>query len=232
MVRQKHTDEPDKPKKDSTNKYNDLKNAFKEWVREEKSPQWTAVAVAIIAVLLTSIFNLKQGCQNQTTTEADLRAYVAVNRIDTLYYKLPHEMAKISIVNYGKTPARKVVIDYIFEFLGRDTLHHLNLALRSTHLGKDEYIIAPGETYILPVRPTGTGSPDSLRFWKDPLDSLHNERHIYGIITYYDHTNTLRRTVYAFKWEFLTMSYRRVGGMNYFDCDQADPKGDIYTLKP
>ena len=75
----------------------------------------------VIANVILAIGTISTALIMDSSSYNDLRAYVAVNRVDTLHYKLPKEMAKISIVNYGKTPARKVVIDYIFEFLGRDT---------------------------------------------------------------------------------------------------------------
>jgi len=172
--------------------------------------------------------SLWQAWENKKASDDELRAYVAVHTIDTLHYKKTFEMAKISIVNDGKTPARRVTIEYIFEYLARDTLAHLDSVFFPSPAVKNEYSLAPGETYILPVRPTRAGQKDSSLWWNP--DTIHNARHLYGRIVYYDNRDVRHRTIFAFQWEYLTMSYRRVGGMNYFDCDQPDPHGKKYPF--
>ncbi len=182
-----------------------------------------AVTLCLVGVALWQL------CINKAATEDELRAYVAVDGVDTLYFKKPYEMAKISIVNYGKTPARRVTVDYIFEYLSRDTLADVAKLLAVEDPVENEHSLAPGESYILSVRPTGARSRDSANWWKP--DTVHNARHVYGRIIYYDNRNVKHRTLFTFQWEFLSMTYRRMGGMNYFDWDQPDPQGKTYPFK-
>ncbi|HTY09592.1 MAG TPA: hypothetical protein VMF88_00845 [Bacteroidota bacterium] len=181
--------------------------------------------VTICLVITSGI----QTCISKVATDAELRAYVGVSRIDTLYFKKPYEMAKISITNSGKTPAKKVTITYIFEYLARDTLAYIDSMFLAGGIDKEMYSLSPGETYVLPVRPTMVDQPDSCKWWVP--DTAHNARQVYGKIVYFDNRDVKHRTVFAFQWEFLTKSYRRVGGMNYFDDDQEDPQGERYPFK-
>jgi len=194
----------------------------------------------ILAFLTFGIVGVSmwQGWVNKNASDEDLRAYVGVSRVDTLYYKKSSdEMAKIFITNSGKTPAKKITIDCIFECWTRNTLADIGDlfdTLKNPHSFRDEYSLSPGESCILPIRPNvihdSTAHKDTLAYWRDPLDDAHNSRHVYGRITYYDNRDVKHFTVFAFQWEFRTMLYRRVGGMNYFDNDQPDPKGKSYIM--
>lgn len=195
----------------------------------------TALAVSVATFLYLEtrkeVLNSdKQVAIADTTSHDELRAYVGVTWIKPIHYKKNHEMAKINITNFGKTPARRVTLDYQFDCLGRDTLWYVQEMFNSQDSVRDQYTLFPGEAYILPVRPTGDGEIISSKYWKDPSKDRLYARQIYGKLIYYDNRGIKRATVFAFQWEFRTHIYRRVGGMNYIDNDQTDTKDSIYVM--
>ena len=155
-----------------------------------------------------------------TTSHDDLRAYVSVISVDTLRFNYTNELVEVTIKNHGKTPAHKVMIDCLFQCWVRDSLAEFEEVLNAVDSEKDEYSLAPGETYILPVRPTGNRNKmGELIHWANKADA-HNARQVYGKIVYTDNRGDIHRTVFAYQWEYITGRYRRIGGLNYFDLKQ------------
>jgi hypothetical protein len=148
------------------------------------------------------------------TTHTDLRAYIAAinpcddiiaivtgSKRDTTY----EQIAWISVVNFGKTPAMNVSPRQAFARLKRDSQDfEPDADLVRNNL---RFMIAPGETLRIPIRPW-------VGHW---IEAAGNEKQIFGIVTYTDHANVSHRTLFAYQWENISQSYRRMAKFNYGD---------------
>ena len=159
-----------------------------------------------------------------STSQADLRPYVDVLRVDPMPIGKSGDtdslqLAQLSIQNFGKTPARNVIINCLFQYWRRDHPAEVRNILHFRQSQYDEYGIAPGEVYPLRIRPNGLRDNDGkLRFWGHM--NPRYARQVYGQIIYTDNRNIVRVTTFAFQYEYISGGYRKIGGFNYFDVDE------------
>jgi hypothetical protein len=172
--------------------------------KEIKSTRHIVIATWIIAVT-GIVLGWIQTCSNRGAVQADLRAYVQVvnPRLDR---PTTEPIMWISVVNFGKTPANNVSPGPIFSLWKRDSLPiDPGKIKRDSLLG--EFMIAPSETLYVPLRP-------NLGFWK--RDSM-SATQVFGVVYYTDHRGEPHRTVFAYQWENISRSYRKMARFNYGD---------------
>lgn len=189
------------------------KNLTKNTDNKDRPPHWITIILGVFALLISAIaahYADRQVNIAERSNHANLRAYVAViNPKEDVYQ--PKEKGKkgepfiwISVVNFGKSPARNVEVQQVYEKWNRGILAFDPTAWPRNNI---EYMIAPGETFNIPVRPFKS-------LW---IDDTAHERQIYGIVYYVDYMDVPYKTVFAYQWEEISHSYKRMAKYNYGD---------------
>ncbi|TSA24590.1 hypothetical protein D4R75_01150 [bacterium] len=175
-------------------------------VRQDAA-EWTMAVLTFFIVVLTlatTWFNCHQISIYEESTHSDLRAYLQVlNPRDDRFNEQP--ILWISIVNFGKTPATNVSVAPTFSLWIRDIL-----PIEPTFYKRDAsrgFMIAPNETLYVPLR-------HSLDFWREDTTSTAQA---FGVVYYDDHRGEAHKTIFAYQWEHISRSYRKMAHFNYGD---------------
>lgn len=182
---------------------------IKVFMRKDNAAEWTMAILTCAIVLLalvTTYFNFRQISISEDSAHADLRAYIGIVNPRDAWYSPNEPLLWIGIVNFGKTPANNVDAGPIFSFWKRDSLPIDPGGIKRDSL-RGRFMIAPSETLQVPLRP-------NMGFWKRDSTSA---RQAFGIIYYEDHRGESHKTVFAYQWENISHSYRKMDRFNYGD---------------